>query len=182
MVRFNAEPTQMSLDAEVWVAIAFAIVVGILWHVGVHRKLLDAIDARSARIRRDLEEARRLRDDAKHLLAAARLRMHQSSAEVVSIMKNARAEARRIADEAGRENDEFVARRSREAEAKIAQAEVQAIAEIKAIIADAASRAAEVVLTRSLTDGVGDRLVARNIAQLRAQFDGSDAVRGPTGR
>jgi F-type H+-transporting ATPase subunit b len=167
----------MPLDAEFWVAVAFVLFISVLGYLGVHRKLFDELDNRSARIKVELDEARRLKADAENLLEAAQVKLQQTSSEARSILEDARAEARRLIEEARRKNDDLVARRSKQAETKIAEAELQAVAEIRAIVADVAISAAEEVLTKSLTVGVRDVLLVRDIAELHTQFNGSGAAR-----
>ena len=62
----------MLAEAETWVAVAFVIFVGVLVYFGVHKLLVNALDQRSARIRGELDEARRLKDEAAALLAEYR--------------------------------------------------------------------------------------------------------------
>ena len=57
------------LEAEFWVAVAFVIFLGVLGYVGVHKMIIDALDKRGARIKAELDEARKLRDEAQTLLA-----------------------------------------------------------------------------------------------------------------
>src|SRR5574337_727101 len=89
-----------------------------------------------------------------------------------SILKalDARAEAEQLAREAGERMSEFIARRTRQAEAKIALAEAQAAADVRAAAADRAARAAEAILRDRMQGEPGAQLVSREIADLRARF------------
>ena len=135
MMEFFHEP-------ENWVAVAFVIFLGVLAYVGVHRKMLDALDHRSARIKAELDEARRLRDEAGKLLADYQKKQREAEREAEAIVADAKAEAGRVAAEARVKMEEFVARRTKLAEAKIGQAEAQALADVRAAAADAAVTAA----------------------------------------
>ena len=86
------------------------------------------------------------------------------------IMEGAHAEAKQLTVTAKAKNDEFVARRIKSAEIKIAQAELQALAEIKAFAADAAVAATKELLTTAITAGVAGQLVARDIELLQSNF------------
>jgi F-type H+-transporting ATPase subunit b len=158
-------------EAEFWVAVAFLIFVGFLIYLGVHNKLAAALDTRSARIKSELDEARRLRDEAADLLATYQNKRDQAETEAAAIVAEAQAEAERIAAEARAKMEEFVARRTKLAETKIAQAEVQAVADVRAAAADAAVAAAERILTESAKGKVADDLIARGIADVQAKLN-----------
>jgi len=159
------------LEAEFWVAVAFVILIGVLAKLGVHRTALGALDARSKRIEDELDEARRLRDEAQALLTAAQRRTGEAEGEAQDIVASARAEAQRLATDAKQKAEEFVARRTKLAEAKIAQAEAQALSEVRAAAADAAVAAAEQILRDSVKGKVADDLVGQGIAQLRGKLN-----------
>lgn len=158
-------------EAEFWVAIAFLLFLGVLWKAGVHHKALGALDERSTRIKSELDEARRLRDEAQAVLADYQRRRQQAEKEAEAILVNAKAEAERLAAEAKAKVEDFVARRTKMAEAKIAQAEVQAVADVRAAAADAAVAAAERILTQTAKGKVGDDLIAQGISDVKAKLN-----------
>ena len=159
------------LEAELWVAIAFFIFVGILFYAGVPKLITGALDSRSDRIKADLDEARRLREDAEKLLAEYRRKQSEADSEAQSIVAAAKAEAERVAAEAKTRMEEFVARRTKMAETKIAQAEAQAVADVRAAAADAAVSAAETILTQSVKGKVADDLIAQGISDVKAKLN-----------
>lgn len=161
----------MLQEAEFWVAVAFLIFVGVLIYLGVHRKLGEALDQRSARIKADLDEARRLRDEAADLLASYQQKRGDAEKEAAAIVAEAQAEAGRVAAEARAKMEDFVARRTKLAETKIAQAEAQALADVRAAAADAAVTAAEKILAGSAKGQVADDLIARGIADVKAKLN-----------
>jgi F-type H+-transporting ATPase subunit b len=150
-------------EAEFWVAVAFVIFLGVLAYVGVHRKILDALDQRSARIKAELDEARRLRDEAEQLLQSYQRKQREAEQEAAGIIAGAKAEAERLAVEAKAKMEEFLARRTKMAETKITQAEAQAIADVRAAAAEAAVAAAEKILTQTVKGKVADDLIAHGI-------------------
>src|ERR1700737_3520776 len=117
------------LEAEFWVAAAFVIFVGVLGYFGAHRTLVKSIDDRRDRIKAELDEARRLKEEAQALLAGYERKQQEVEREAQAIIAGARAEAERLAAEAAAKIEEFVARRTRMAQDKIAQAEAQALAD-----------------------------------------------------
>jgi F-type H+-transporting ATPase subunit b len=161
----------MLWEAEFWVAVGFFLFIGVLVYYGVPKMMLDALDKRAARIKAELDEARRLREEAEALLAEYRRKRQAADAEAEEIIAGARAEAERVAAEAKTRTEEFVARRSRVAEAKIAQAETQALADVRAAAAEAAVAAAEKILSQTAQGEVADRLVAQGIRDVKAKLN-----------
>jgi F-type H+-transporting ATPase subunit b len=158
------------LKAEFWVAVAFVLFVGVLGYFGAHRKLVKGIDDRRDRIKAELADARRFKEEAQVLLAEYERKQQEAEREAQAIIASAKAEAERLAAEAAAKVEEFVARRTKMAEEKIAQAEVQALADVRAAAADAAVAAAESILSRTVKDKVADNLLAEGIADLKAKL------------
>jgi F-type H+-transporting ATPase subunit b len=159
------------LEAEFWVAVAFFIFLGVLGYFGVHNKLLNGIDTRRNRIKAELDEARRLKDEAQALLVQYQHKQQEAEQEAQSILASAQAEAERLAREGEAKVEEFIARHTKIAETKIAQAEAQALADVRAAAADAAVAAAEKILTHLVKDKVADDVLADGVAQVRAKLN-----------
>jgi len=161
----------MLAEAETWVAVAFVIFVAVMVYYGVHNLIVNALDQRSGRIRAELDEARRIKEEAQALLAEYRRKQQTAEREAAEIVAGAKAEAERLAVEAKTRMDDFVARRTRMAETKIAQAEAQALADVRAAAADAAVAAAEKILTETVKGNVADDLVSKGIAELKSKLN-----------
>jgi F-type H+-transporting ATPase subunit b len=161
----------MFAEPEFWVAVAFLIFVGILVYVGVPKMLLGALDDRARRVQAELDEARRLKEEAQKLLTEYKAKQRQADEEAVAIIEGAKAEAERIAAESKTKMEEFVARRTKMAETKIAQAEAQAIADVRAAAAEAAVTAAEKILTESVKGKVADDLLTRGIGDVKTKLN-----------
>jgi F-type H+-transporting ATPase subunit b len=159
------------VDAEFWVAVSFFIFLGVLGYVGVHKKIADALDHRRDRIKAELDEARRLREEAQSLLAHYHQKQQEAEAEAAAILTNAKADAERMALEAEAKMNEFVARRTKMAETKIAQAEAQAVADVRAAAADAAVAAAERILKDAAKGKVAEDLLARGIDDVKNKLN-----------
>jgi len=159
------------INAEFWVAIAFLIFVGFMFYMGLHRAILDALDRRGARIKAELDEALRLKQEAEKLLAEYRRRHSEAEREAAAIIASAKAEAERAGAEAKAKMEELVARRTKLAETRIAQAEAHALAEVRAAATDAAVAAAQAILTTTATGKVADDLVAKGIQDVKAKFN-----------
>ena len=159
------------LDPETWVAIAFILlVIGFAW-MGVHRTVLTALDHRAERIKAELDDASRLKDEAAKVLAEYKTRRASAEREAADIIASANAEAERIASEAKAKMEDFVARRTKTAESKIALAEAQAVADVRAAAADAAVQAASTILSQSVKGSLADDLLAKGIAEVRQKLN-----------
>ena len=161
----------MFYEAEFWVAVAFVILMGVFAYLGVHRTLLKALDHRAERIKAELDDARRLKQEAAKLLEEYRARRATAEREAVDIIASAKAEAERIAAEAKTKMEDFVARRTKSAESKIALAEAQALADVRAAAAEAAVTAAARIMSQSVKGEVADDLLAKGIAEVRAKLN-----------
>jgi F-type H+-transporting ATPase subunit b len=157
--------------AELWVAVAFAIFLGVLAKLGAHRMILGVLDARGARIKAELDEARRVREEAQALLAEYQRKRAEADREADAILVAARQEAERVATEAKAKVEEFVVRRTKMAETKIAQAEAQAVADVRSAAAEAAVGAAERILAETTKGKVGENLIAQGIRDLKAKLN-----------
>jgi F-type H+-transporting ATPase subunit b len=161
----------MFTQPETWVAIAFIILMGLFAWLGVHRTVLTALDHRAQRIKAELDDAKRLKDEAAKLLADYQARRASAEREAQEIVTNAKAEAERIAAEARTRMEDFVARRTKTAENKIALAEAQALADVRAAAAEAAVAAASTVLSQSVKGSMADDLLTKGIAEVKAKLN-----------
>src|SRR5260370_23257927 len=132
----------MFYEPETGVAIAFVILMIVFAYLGVHKTVLKALDHRAERIRAELDDARRLKEEAAKLLAEYKTKRASAEREAEEIISNATPEAERIAVEATAKMEDFVARRTKTAESKLARAEAQAIADVRSTAANAAVAAA----------------------------------------
>ena len=161
----------MFAEPEFWVAVAFVMLMAVFAYLGIHRTVLTTLDHRSERIKAELDDARRLKEEAAKLLAEYKARGASAEREAQDIVANARAEAERIAAEAKTKMEDFVARRTKTAEGKIALAEAQALADVRAAAANAAVSAASTILSQSVKGDVADELLARGIAEVRQKLN-----------
>lgn len=154
------------LEAEVFVAIGFAIFLGILLKLRVPHLLVGALDKRIDKVKGELAEAQRLRSEAEALLASFEQKKVEAEAEAAAIVAQAKKEAEMIAAESRKRLDEWASRGDKQITDKIALAEAQAIAEVRAAAADAATKIAEAVMRAHPASG--DALVDEGIRGLKA--------------
>ena len=159
------------LEAETWVAIAFVIFLAVLGYLKVHKTMLKGIDDRRDRVKAELDEAGRLKDEAQALLASYQRKQQEIEREAEAIVASARAVAERLAAEAEAKLQEFIARHTKIAQERIAHAEAQAVADVRSAAAEAAVSAARTILARKVKDKVADDLLTEGIAALREKFN-----------
>jgi F-type H+-transporting ATPase subunit b len=152
-------------DAEFWVLIAFVIFVAVVWKP-MGRALSGMIDARANRISAELDEARRLRDEAEALLAEYQQKQREAAGDAEAIVTHAREQAELIAQQSARDLQQALERRTRLAEERIAQAEAKAVDEIRGAAVDVAIAAARDVITDGLDENRRAALVDAAITAL----------------
>jgi F-type H+-transporting ATPase subunit b len=157
----------MHFDAEFFVALGFVLFVLLACYYGAHRKLLAGLDGRAQKIKDELAEAEHLRQEASTLLASFEQKKIQAEADAQAIVAQARIEAEAVAKEAHERLADFIQRRMKQAEDKIALAEAQATADVKAAAADAAVKAAEAVLKVEAAGGFGEELITKGISDIK---------------
>ena len=161
----------MFAEPEFWVAVAFVILLGVFAYFGIHRTVLTALDPRSDRIKAELDDARRLKEEAAKLLAEYKARHAAAEGEAQEIIAAAKVEAERIASEAKVKMEDFVARRTKTAESKIALAEAQALADVRAAAANAAVTAASAILSQTVKGPIAEDLLAKGITEVREKLN-----------
>jgi F-type H+-transporting ATPase subunit b len=158
-------------EPELWVGIGFVMVVGLLLYVGVPKLVGGMLDARAAAIKSELDEARRLRDEALALLEGYKQKAAGAEKEAEAIVLEARAEAERFAAESRVALKSLIERRAQGAQDKIAQAEAAALAEIRKLAADAATAAAEKIIVARMDAKRTGALIAESIKDLSSRLN-----------
>ena len=157
----------MHFDSSFFVAVGFALFILLLGYFGVHSLIAGKLDERGKRIQAELDEARKLREEAESVLASYKARAVEAQAEADAIVAQAREEAEAMAKESAIRMEEFVARRTKQAELKITMAEAQATNDVRAAAADAAVIIAEKVLRIQTKGEAAAELVVRGIEDVR---------------
>jgi len=151
-------------DAHFWEAVGLVVLVAGLIYLKVPGMALAALDDRGAKIRAQLDEATRLREEAERLLAEIKTQREATEKQAAETLALAQADAERMGVEARTKLEEQIKRRGEMAERRIALAESQAAAEVKAAAADMAAQAAEAVLAARLAAATSDPLVDAAVA------------------
>lgn len=157
-------------DPEFWVTVAFLLAIAAAVYFRVHAMIAAALDERAAKIRAELDEARRLRDEAQQLLADYQRKQRDALKEAEEIAARSREEAERLAAQGRRDLEAAIERRRQMAGEKIAQAEAKAVAEIRAVAVEVAMAATRQILTRQLTEQRRAELIDEAIQALPAKL------------
>jgi len=157
--------------ATFWVFLGFLVFIGILIYMKVPAMLTAALDKRAEKIRSDLEEARRLRAEAEALLKEYETKRGEAEKEAAAIVDQARREAAVLGEEARARIADYVTRRTKAVETRIAQAETQAVAEVRSRAIDVAATAAGRILAEEAKGRKGDALIERAIETVRKSLN-----------
>ena len=153
-------------NPEFWVAVGFVAVLGVFVWKKVPALLAKLLDERAGAISKELDDAKRLREEAAAVLAGYMKKVANVESEVAAIVADAKVEAERFAKETRAQLRAQIDRRAQMAKDKIAQAETAALAEIRGLAADAAVAAAEKLIAARIDEKRGAALVAESIKEL----------------
>jgi F-type H+-transporting ATPase subunit b len=156
---------------ELWVLVSFVLFVALLVYYKIPNKVAKALDDRAGKIHAELEEARRLREEAQTILADYQRKQRDAEKEAEDIIAMARREARFYAEESHKALNEFLQRRVKLAEEKIARAEEQAVQDIRSKSVDAVVAAAEMLIARELKGKSAEDLVDKSIRDVAARLN-----------
>ena len=159
------------MDATFWALIALIIFLGVVVYLKVPGMLTKNLDERADKIRNDLEEARRLREEAQELLAEYQRKRKEAEQEASDIVAAAERDAELMAKEAEEKTADFVARRTAMAEQKIAQAQAQAVADVRASAVEIAIAAAGKIVEGKVSGATADKLIKDSIAEVKARLN-----------
>jgi len=154
-----------------WILVSFVIFMGLLIWKRVPGMVLAALDARAEKIKQQLDEAQKLREEAQALLSEYERKRKDAEKEAESIVTQAKAEAETYATETRAKLEDSMARRTKMAEDKIAQAEAEAVKEVRSVAADVAIAAATSVLTDATKGTKGDKLIDDSIALIKTRLN-----------
>ncbi|MDF1599584.1 F0F1 ATP synthase subunit B [Mesorhizobium sp. YIM 152430] len=159
------------MDATFWATVALVIFLGLIVYLKVPGKIAGALDQRAERIRNELEEARRLREEAQQLLAEYQRKRKEAEQEAGDIVAAAKREANHLVEEAKARTQEYVARRTALAEQKIAQAERDAVNAVRSNAVDIAVAAAARLLDERADADVKAQLFKSSLDDVKARMN-----------
>ena len=157
--------------ATFWAFVALIIFLGIIFYMKVPGMMAQSLDERANKIRNELDEARRLREEAQQLLAEYQRKRKEAEQEAGDIVAAAKREADQLVVEAQKKTEEYVARRTALAEQKIGQAERDAVNEVRASAVDIAVEAARKLLGDKVDAKTGAELFNASLQEVKAKLN-----------
>ena len=162
----HPDPAALGMDATAWVSLAMLVFIGILLWKKVPGLITRGLDSQIAAIRQRLDEAKALRAEAEALRDEYARKIAGAEQDAANIVAHAQEESKTLIADAEQKAAELSARRAKMAEDKIAAAERQAIADVRAKAAEAAAAAAAKLIAERHDAGADKGLVDRTIAGL----------------
>lgn len=159
------------MDATAWALVGLVIFTGIVLYLKVPAMVTKSLDERADKISNELDEARELREEAQNLLAEYQAKRQAAEKEAEEIVAAAKREASLLSEDAARKTAEFVERRTASAEQKIAQAEAQAMADVRASAVDVAIAAAEQIVAEKVTGATASGLIKTSISEIKTKLN-----------
>ena len=150
----------------IWVFMALCIIIGVAAWKGIFKTMGKGLDDRADAIAKELDDAKTLREEAQALLASFKRKQAEAEELAKSIVEQARIDAEDMAKQTRADFKERLARRSEMAEAKIASAEAQAMADVKSRAVDLATKAAEQIIREQFKTADHTALVKEGIATM----------------
>jgi len=159
------------MDNTFWATVALLIFVVVAIYFKVPGLISKSLDERSNNIRNELEEAKRLREEAKQLLADFQQKRKQAEKDAADIVAAAKREADMLLEEAHRKTEEYVTRRTALAEQKIEQAEREAVIEVRASAVDIAVEAARKLLADKVDAKSGAAIFKSSLGEVKSRLN-----------
>lgn len=159
------------MDATFWATVALVIFLAIVIYMKVPGTIGKSLDQRAGKIANELEEARRLREEAQQLLAEYQRKRKEAEKEAAEIVEAAKREAAGLVEEGHKRSEEYVARRTAMAEQKIGQAERDAVNEVRSTAVDIAIEAARRVLEGKVDAKTGAELFKSSVQELKTRLN-----------
>ncbi|MFK7793600.1 MAG: ATP F0F1 synthase subunit B [Devosiaceae bacterium] len=159
------------MDSSFWALVGLILFLALITYLKVPGMITKGLDARAEKVRNELEEARRLREEAQAVLADFRRKTQNADEEADAILAQAKSEAERMTAETEEALEEMIVRRTAAAESRIAQAEAQALGEVRAKATDIAIAASEALLSEQAKGKTAADLIDSSIVDVKARIN-----------
>ena len=157
----------MSIDATFWVAVSFFIFIGVLFYFKVPQKIFDTLDQNIKKIKKDLDDAEKLKDDAKNILSEYETKISKSKQEINILMKKAQEESEKNMIRINNEFHNIFENRKKLAEEKIKQMKTQTIKDLKNSSVDIAILSLEKIIKNSIDKKKLDKIYISSIDEAK---------------
>ncbi|ACS54861.1 MULTISPECIES: F0F1 ATP synthase subunit B [Rhizobium] len=162
---------EFAFDATFFAFVGLVLFLALVVYLKVPGMMARSLDDRADQIRNELAEAKRLREEAQHLLAEYQRKRKEAEAEAAHIVAAAEREAEMLTAEAKKKTEEFVANRTALSEQKIKQAEVEAMKAVRSAAVDLAIAAAETVLAKRADTKIQSELFGNAVGQVKTRLN-----------
>jgi len=159
------------MDASFWALVSLIIFLGIVAYFKVPGMMAKSLDERADRIRNELDEARRLREEAQQLLAEYQRKRKDAEKEAGELIAAAEHEAEGLVADARQKTEEYVERRTAMAEQKIALAEAEAINEVRQSAVDIAVAAAQSLIAEKADEKAVGAMFKDSVKELKEKLN-----------
>jgi len=157
-------------DATFFVAVSFFLFVGFVIWIGLPRSILNSLDERSLGIQKELNEARKLHEEAQSLLAKEKRKLEKCDIEVQEILKRASEQALLLSEISKKLLEEEVIRKQKQADLKITQARDEAIREVRSKAVDLSVLIAKEYLRDNIDDQISSDIIDKSIEELKSNL------------
>ena len=157
----------MNFDATFWVAVSFFLFVGILLYFKVPQKIFTALDESINKIKKDIEEAEKLKEEAKNILSDYEARLDKSKVEIDLMIKNAQKESEANIIKTNDQFHKIFENRKKMAEEKIKQMKLQATKDIKNYSVEVAIIALEKIIKNSIDKKKLDKIYVSSVNEAK---------------
>jgi len=152
-----------------WLTVALVILI-LFVRKPFQQHVLGALDARAERIRRELDEAQRLHEEAKALLAKYQRQLYEGESLAQEILERVDVEQRRLEARMREEMRSATERRTQQALERIAQEEARAVQEVRNRAADLAVRATRELLAERLQGELVQDLMRKAVNEVQRRL------------
>ena len=159
------------MDASFWALVSLILFLALIAYLKVPGMLTKSLDDRADKIRNELDEARRLREEAQQLLAEYQRKRKDAEKEASEVIAAAEHEAAGLVADARQKTDDYVKRRTAMAEQKIALAEAEAINEVRQSAVDIAVTAAQTIIAEKADEKKTGELFTSSVAELKERLN-----------
>ena len=157
----------MNIDATFWVAVSFLIFVGLLFYLKVPQKIGQSLDESIKKIKEEIDNAEKLKDEAKNILSEYESKVSKSKQEIKNLIQKAEKQAESNIIKTNEEFHNIVENRKKAAEEKIKQMKTQAIKDVKNSSVDIAIRSVEKIIKNSIDKKKLDKIYISSINEAK---------------
>ena len=157
----------MNFDATFWVAVSFFLFVGVLLYFKVPQKIFTTLDESINKIKKDIEEAEKLKEEAKNILSDYEARLDKSKVEIDLMIKNAQKESETNIIKINDQFHKIFENRKKMAEEKIKQMKLQATKDIKNYSVEVAIIALEKIIKNSIDKKKLDKIYVSSVNEAK---------------